>query len=328
MTTALAVHPCAHCGEPTARPLFCSPECGKLAWHKRRLLVRHCEVCGAELPKRRRQFCSERCSKLRYRETHPDYRLQIRERCRRWSAEHRDCATARPVLRGAPPYVGRLPGGSCLIDIQPRPRWPIELRNTRALHGVLTALVGKDHVDHRPAWALRPSRESPCGWAVHWLDTDALELAGRAHQVSIFNEDRILTLSPALPVSAPRVLRRGWRRLQVDTITPVCSTTMGRTVTRLEPTAQQIRSALRMLPPRIGLSVPDGDLLLELVEREYEAERVDCGGKYGVIRGWVGRLVVETNATGEWLLRVAETLGLGGRVAFGWGSIAVSEVER
>ena len=103
---------------------------------------------------------------------------------------------------------------------------------------------------------------------------------------------------------------------------------MGRTVTRLEPTAQQVRSALRLLPPRLGLSVPDEDLQLELVERQYEAERVDCGGKYGVVRGWVGRLVVETNATGEWLLRVAAVLGLGGRAAFGFGAIAAKEVQR
>lgn len=328
MNADLASHPCAHCGEPTTRPLYCSASCGRLAWHQRQRGEPTCEVCGAELPKRRRQFCSERCSKLRYRETHPDYRLAIRERCRRWAAEHRDCATARPVLRGAPPYVGHLPGGACLIDLQPDPRWPIELRNTRALHGVLTGLVGKNHVDHRPAWALRPSLESPSGWAVHWIDPDALALAGRVHEVSIFNELRALYLSDARPVASPVVTHRGRRRLQVDTLTPVCSQTMGRTVSRLEPTAPQIITALRMLPPRIGLSVPDEDLVLELVERQYEAERVDCGGKYGAVRGWVGRLVVETNATGEWLLRAAETLGLGGRTAFGFGCIAVKEIER
>ncbi len=326
--TAIATHPCAVCGEPTDRPLHCSKRCGNRASYLRCAEPRVCEVCGEPVPAGRRRFCCERHSRQAYRASHPDYRLAIRERCRRWAAEHRACRRSQPWLRGAPPYVGLLPGGSCLIDLQPDPRWPIELRNTRALHGVITGLLGKDHVDHRPAWALRPSRESPSGWAVHWIDPDGLAVAGRVHRVSIFNEDRALYLSAARPVASPAVPRRGRRLLQVDTLTPVCSQTMGRTVSRLEPTAPQIINALRMLPPRIGLSVPDDDLRLELVERQYEAERVDCGGKFGTVRGWVGRLVVETNATGEWLLRAAETLGLGGRVAFGFGAITVTGVQR
>jgi hypothetical protein len=312
----------------TGRTTYCSKRCANRAWYERRNEPRFCSECSEPVPKGRREFCSDRCQRRRYRAEHPEYREQIRARCRRWAKDKRGCRRPKPWLRGAPAYVGRLPGGTCLLDLQPDPRWPIELRNARALHGVLTVLLGKDHVDHRPAWALRPSAESPCGWAVHWIDPDALALAGSVHEVSIFNEQRALYLSDPSPVASPVVTRRGRRRLQVDTITPVCSTTTGRAVARLEPTAQQIRSALRMLPPRIGLSVADDDLQLELVERQYEAERVDCGGKYGAVRGWVGRLVVETNATGEWLLRVAATLGLGGRVAFGFGAIAVKEVER
>lgn len=78
------------------------------------------------------------------------------------------------------------------------------------------------------------------------------------------------------------------------------------------------------LPRRLGLQLGADDARLEIVENETRAAHLTLGGKYGTVSGFDGWMVVECNAVGEWLLRVAETMGLGGRVAFGLGRIVVS----
>jgi len=77
------------------------------------------------------------------------------------------------------------------------------------------------------------------------------------------------------------------------------------------------------LPDRLGTSVCNAEL--RLVERHTEARHVPIGGKYGTVSGWVGYVILDCNAPAYWLLKAAETLGLGGRTAFGFGRIKVTE---
>lgn len=322
---------CAYCGIPISSDhgrRYCSVEHRKAAELAKRHVLRTCKSCGAELPSGRVRFCSDACRGRDYRSRHPQYVTAIRERARRWATLHRNTRGYNIWLRGPPPYVGTLPGGVCQIDIAPDPQWPVALRNARALHGVLTSLLGNPH-SRFPAWTLRQDASTRSGWAVHWIDPDGLALSGRAHPVSLFNEDRVLYLSNARPVPAPRIERRGHRLIRVDAVSPVVIQTADRTISRAVPEASHIVSTLHVvLAARLGLSISKEEICIRLEHRETAQEWTDCGGKYGSVPGFVGHMVLDCNAAAAWLLYAAQALGLGGRCAFGFGQIAVTEVAR
>lgn len=331
--------PICRCGAPVAPGRrYCSDRCCHAATRRQAWKPRVCEACGGECPKGRRSFCSEKCARKASRLAHPERKAIVRDRCRRWAETNRGVSARQPWLLGAPAYVGTLPGGLCWIDLAPEPRWPIALRNTRALHGVLTALLDQPHgitslssEPHAklPAWTLQPSSSSPSGWAVYWSDPSGLVLAGKAHSVNIFNDRRTLYLSDAHRAPSPVVAKRGRRLLRVDAVTPVVIQSADRTTRRQVPEASHIASTLRLhLAPRLGLGLREEDICMELVSRETQQEWVDLGGKYGRVPGWTGHLVLDCNAVAHWLLACSATLGLGGRAAFGFGCVHVEEVQR
>jgi len=125
----------------------------------------------------------------------------------------------------------------------------------------------------------------------------------------------------------PRVSKRGHRKLRIDALTPVVIQSTGRATLRIQPTQTSLTAALATeLPERVGVDSFDRDsLMLKVISHDSRKEVVDMGGKYGLISGWVGHVVVDTNAVGEFLLRCAANgPGLGGRTAFGFGRIVVS----
>lgn len=64
---------------------------------------------------------------------------------------------------------------------------------------------------------------------------------------------------------------------------------------------------------------------MALLERGTHPEWTQMGGKYGATAGFTGHLIVECNAVTEWLLRCCETIGLGGKTAFGFGRVRVTD---
>lgn len=210
------------------------------------------------------------------------------------------------------------------IDISPHPRWRVEHRNVRALHGMLSTITGS-HTGRWPRFALVPW-PSPFGWAVYLrLDDDARLLANQKLAARLFDANVRVHFGPLIRLKSPSVRKRGHRRLRIDAITPVCiRQTDGEMYTA--PTTETIMSAIGVeFPSRVGLQSGDvARLRLELIERHTMPAMVPVGGKYGAVRGWVGHCLVETNAVGEWLLRAAERVGLGGRTAFGFGRIRVT----
>jgi CRISPR/Cas system endoribonuclease Cas6 (RAMP superfamily) len=94
------------------------------------------------------------------------------------------------------------------------------------------------------------------------------------------------------------------------------------------PTSANLASSLAFfLPRRLGISLEPDSIRLKIFERHTQFEHVEMGDKFGKVGGFVGHMIVDTNATGHWLLKCAETLGFGGRVSFGFGRIRVSEVD-
>lgn len=234
-----------------------------------------------------------------------------------------------------------IPGCVRAISIHPAPQRPIALRDTRALHGVLTGILGGHRSDGAPAFTLLPwSLETSCGWAVQFVEHDGPRESG--HHISLFDESRILSLGPRMRLRlAPRPA--GPAMLCIDTITPVsirCTMPDGRSLYRVRPRPEHIVSALR-----------SGRRIATITGRDYrrderesmrltvlaDATHVECtpignvrAGSWsgGKIYGWAGRLVLQADETCTYLLRLAELVGLGGRTALGFGRFRLREVTR
>jgi len=272
-------------------------------------------------------FCSDRCRYAHRDATNPKAINSNRARCRRWAAEHRNVHSSNAWLLGAPAYDVMLPAAGFTLSVSPTPRWPVELRNTRALHGMVTGLLGLPHTKPVPAFALSPI-QTAFGWGVITNPETAQRVANLSAEAVLFDRDVTVATGPLVRIKTPRVTKRGHRRLRIDAITPVCVRNSSSHWTHVTPTASNLGSTLlHHLPMRLGIRVDMETLRLDLVSRETQVERVPLGGKYGNAGGWSGSCIVDTNAVGEWLLRCAESLGLGGRTAFGFGRVRISNVE-
>jgi len=246
-----------------------------------------------------------------------------RERNRAWCAQHRGVRNRNVWLLGPPAYPEHLPGGGFEIDLSPAPQWPIELRNTRALHGLMTDLIGVPHHPTIPGFAL-VAWPRGCGWGLWSQLPQVVAIAGRTHEGVLFERPTAVRCGPLVRVKTPVVRTRGRRRLRVDALTPVLVRANAGSM-HTHPTAANLSSTLAAwLPRRIGLDVRDSDAPITIIESQTEPATVQTGGKYGCSRGWVGHVVVETNAVGHWLLELGARIGLGGRVAFGFGRVRVS----
>lgn len=291
-----------------------------------------CKQCGAEFQVRsitgRQFYCSESCKEKaawQRERLRPDVVARNREACRAWAVDHRGVTARQPWLLGAPPFGEYLPGGAFALAISPTPQWPIELRNTKALHGLVTGLIGKPHDPNVPGFTLIPSDLAASGWGVYVADpADALRLANAQASGVLFDREVTVSCGAMHRIKSPRVSKRGRRKLRIDCVTPVIIRSQGSTVRHMFPTASNLLSTLTAWTPRrLGLHLGD-DARLVLVERHTQPEWTPMGGKYGPTGGFVGHMVVECNAVAEWLIRCSESIGFGGKTAFGFGRIRVS----
>lgn len=253
--------------------------------------------------------------------------LNAKLRNARWCEAHRSCRRMQPWLSGAPPYSAHLPGGATAISMSPVPQWPIELRNTRALHGAITSILDEPH-ERWPKWALIPWQRS---WAVYWLTPSGAALALSEREGVLFDRPTRFRFGPLVRFRTPTVEKRGRHRVRIDTVTPIVWTDNGRTTPVTCPTATNVANSLstefarRLAPSDLWYEWVRARVRVNLLERATQPAHVPIGGKYGTVSGWQGSLVLEVNATARWLLLVAERMGLGSRTAFGFGRVRVSE---
>jgi len=280
---------------------------------------RHQKTCGSDACQAERRKRSKLSS--------PRSIAAARARNARWCAQNRGCHKRQPWLLGAPPVRGYLPGLGFKLFIDPEPRWPVDHRNTRAIHGLVTAMLGEPH-QRWPGWALLPHRRG-CQWAVFVRNEAAAEelYRRRVVEAELFRRPVQVRFGCRWRAKYPVVRKRGHRKLRVDAITPVVIQSTARATPRVEPTKTSLLSTLSLeLPQRLGLEDFDREsLVLSVVSHESRKEVVQLGAKYGAVPGWVGHVVIDTNAVGEFLLRCAANgPGLGGRTAFGFGRIVVT----
>jgi hypothetical protein len=276
-------------------------------------------------------YCSDRCRWDHRDRVDPCAIANNRKRNAEWAAKNRGCKDGNPWLLGAPPFERYLPGAG--LEIRFTPGITFEHQHISALHGVITSLTGA-HDPNAPRFALVPWLRG-CGWGV-WLadEKQARALAGTTHRVRLGTGSPELHFGGVYRQMAPVITKRGHRKLRVDAITPVCvrhSTGEGNTYQiHTAPTAANMLSTLQFMTlKRIGLAIINDSLRLELVERHTEPSQLSLagrGGKLKAMRGWIGNMVVDCNAPAHWLLEVAARIGLGGRTAFGFGRIRVTEV--
>lgn len=290
-------------------------------------------TCAAPECSRQRQAAYER-----QRMNDPARRAAARARNSAWCAANRNCTKREPWLLGQPPHGTHLPGGGCELYVDPAPRWPVEHRNVRALHGALTALVGEGHDrgdvgrGRWPDFAIVPWPRGTIGWGVYWRTPGGCALAGTTLDGVLYDRPTRFRFGPLARMRAPEITKRGRRLVAIDAVTPVCIQSADRTIERTSPDSQSLISTLsRDFGRRCGLAedVPADWLRIEIVEDATTVETVKLGAhetaKYGHVRGWAGRAVVECNAPAHWLLEAAARgPGLGGRTAFGFGRVRVS----
>lgn len=291
-------------------------------------------TCGNQFERRSAQhaYCSDKCRWQHRDRVDPNAIHNNRLRCARWAEKNRGVKGSNPWLLGAPPFDEYLPGAGLEMRFTPNIRF--EHRQLSALHGAVTSLTGP-HDPNVPRFCLVPWSRG-CGWGV-WLTEDALveQLAGTEHKVRLGHGTPLLHFGTRYRIKAPRVTKRGHRKLRIDAITPVCvrctNGSDGSYKLYTAPTGGNLRSTLTLMTPkRIGLLVDESTIKLELVERHTQPATLSLAGRSGRLgnmRGWVGYVIVETNAVGHWLFEVAARIGFGGTTSFGFGRIAISAAD-
>lgn len=253
---------------------------------------------------------------------------------------------ARATCPAAP--VTHLPGGATSLRIAPTDGLHRlgQLHGLRAIHGLVSHILGRPHHPHRAMWSLFPHPESPSGWGVLWLDTnDAERLASQSGTLPLWGVDRHITLGPLVRLRWPPTRVPGFYDVRVSTRTPLAirSTVRGsdgqRTghhVYRTDPDGESFRHALWSVVQRVQLdTLPSFDggrfvreCSVEVVDRSVHDRTVRRGRKIPEeTEGVMGTWLLRVNAPARWLLDVAaRQVGLGGQTAYGLGAIEVEDV--
>jgi hypothetical protein len=196
------------------------------------------------------------------------------------------------------------------------------------LHGLITAVVGEDHDPQRPAWSLFPD-ESACGWGVYWWRDDLAErLSGFSDAARLAARRVTVSFSEVRQVAAPEILGRGFRQVEITSLTPVISRCYGGTEYRTAPDGTTLASTIsqKLVPGILSTALLREAVPCEIVRRDTDPVKIRCGPKLGFKRGWQGTTVIRTNGLGHWCLAAAAAgPGLGGWTAFGFGAVAVRQ---
>lgn len=292
-------------------------------------ITRECCICRAPIPQPRKAQVTCGASKCRDRHKSDLIRAdpeRYAKRLAQRAAHKREMYAARkdPWQFPPPPYAEFLPGRGLGLTIMGRIRFPIDLRNARLVHGLVTACIGKPHTRPAPGFSLVPWSG---GLGVYVHGEDWRELAGETIGAAIADQPVQARFGPVWRMRSPRV-RRGHQRVRIVAHTPVVIRNSGaRWLT--DATADHLIGTLRSsLAERLGAAVRTEDLRVEVLTSDVRVVSTDLGDKYGRIPGWQGTVDVECNAPARWLLEcAARGWGLGGKTAFGFGRVSIVGAE-
>ena len=236
------------------------------------------------------------------------------------------------------------------ITITPCVDPPLTLRNTRLLHGALSAIHREPHRPGLAHFALVPRGEDapprtgtpPApAWDVLFYERDLAErLRGTSHTIYLSGGrvkppdvlDRTLSFGEhVFRVRAPAPLPAGRYRVAIDTRTPLSFTTDDHRVCVERPHEGTITGSLERVAKAVGVIVRPSDLAIARVAAETYVQVIRVGthwqrgtGDPGSARTIAGRVVVECNAVAAWLLLCARRTGLGGMTSIGFGRVRMT----
>jgi len=209
---------------------------------------------------------------------------------------------------------------------------PLRHDQANMLHGLITALTRAPHLEHQARFTLIPSTSASSGWSVYVPeDSIATAMAADRRIVDLGRRTVIAELGPARRVSAPS-FRWEWSTVRIRTVTPMV---LRRTTTNRETgrKAKEFRSdfgnllstLLTWTPQRCGVAVwaTESRFGMQVIAQECRVRPLRIRGKVGRVKGLTGWVVARVCPGTRWLLEACQTLGIGGRVGYGFGSIAV-----
>lgn len=243
-----------------------------------------------------------------------------------------------------PAYGPHLPAVAAPIALSPARTLTLDHGN--AIHAAITYALGRPHDGRAAEWSLSLVNldTSPSCVVVCFRDRADMErLRARPWPMRIGNvEHQAVAGRPwAAQLKAPPAPPPGRYRVRLDTVTPVVikrsvktddDRPHGRNVHHVRPVAWNLISTLHStLAPRLGLKLLREEFAVEIVEVHAEPTRDVLRGSGNRIRmhaaGWEGHLVLDVNAPALWLLEcAARGMGLGGRVAFGFGQVRITRL--
>jgi|GEM_PF-2674800 len=283
-------------------------------------------------------------------------KAQFREASRRYAPKRRgrrgesSAPVPRPVPAAPPdpwaapsPVAGpHLPGAWRELVFDPAPRVPLPHGHALTVHGIVSHALGRDHRRDRADFVLAQARV-PSGWGVYFVDGADARRMSCAPMPGLHLDGRPWGICFGPGVVVPKVppVAPGRYTVRLTTLTPVVirRTVDGKTLVRVGPTAPSLLASLTGLEflRRAGLATTTPlawtrDACVVLLDHDTRRQSLDTAGHWhtsdegghGRVVGWQGDVTLEVNAVALWLLRVAEVVGLGGRVAAGFGQVRVT----
>jgi len=224
-------------------------------------------------------------------------------------------------------------GDAHLRTSRPVVRWESRevAREQRWLHAVVTSILGRDHRRPsgscaRPDWSLVRWPAAPSGWAIAWWsEGDAVRVRCTTHRVRVGPHDAVCRIGPVTRVAWPPRRVDGAYRVRIEAVTPVVA---GHVADGADPDAASpasIRASIAAIARR--LRVGHGPLAVRVVSDRAARMRVPMPGARAPLRAWTGVVTIDCTADARWLLDIAARgVGLGGRTAYGYGTVRVVDI--
>lgn len=225
------------------------------------------------------------------------------------------------ALDALPSHIGPV---GLRLAFEPRP--PTIDATRRHIHAMLHRVMRAGHQETAARFALVPYREGVRdAWSVVVFDADAAKaLMGFEGTVTLGHRSvRLVVSSSPVRFKTPAIFAPGRYRITVTSRGPVVSYCSNRQRAVDGASIGSIMAGLERAVAYAGLPKL-GPMRVEALSVEMVRERVEIGGHVGSMAGHCGRFVFEGNAPAVVAAKLLETTGFGGRIAYGFGRVAVT----
>lgn len=234
-----------------------------------------------------------------------------------------------PVIEGPVAHAARL---VLSVDGEERARVR-DFVGARFLHGALHRALDLGHsLDATPVSLVLPSPKQPGLWM---LTTDATVLDRLPARVRLAADpvSHDLRIAVRSRLRAPVAREPGQYRARLVVQWPLSMrygmrSKPGRPAHALRPTPTEMGPMLERVARRAGITVDATAIIARVIGGELTEldGGVQVGSHWGAVACALGRIDLECNALGRWLLDLAALIGLGSCTSIGFGRVSVEEL--